>query len=1105
MEEAIFQGTERRKPIHRAEVVLSISNEDHLLPVPYSDVRISRTLYRGGESEYRLNGTLCRLRDIQDLCRDTGIGSNAYAIIEGRMIDTILGDRAEERRSMFEEAAGIGRYKERRRVASHRLDEADADLARVDDVVSEVQTKVRSLARQRGRAQRYLQMRERKLALELALALAEVTTLQASENDIASELQNLGDALVSDSAKQRSVEAELEAVQLQLVDSERARASNVRKLMAVRDQLAERERARLLAEERGRHAKARRERVSAEQGELETRKLSLAGEVERLIEVSRERSSALRSIREALAREEIALAEIAERRGAMEAGAAVAESEQQAYREQRVKMQARQDSARAEAAELERLIGQAEQRLVAIAATLEGAAQEGDKARAAAATAEDKRRQVTRDLAAERAQLAQIQTERDEVRAAWAALMERLRATEARIETLDSLIAGDEGMSLAAQAAMARAEELGIRGILGHGIEVAEEFAEGLESYLGPYLEGLVVDDAAAAERIRRWFLEKYDGPGGLVVLPLDRISSQPDSRAPLPGRIQATGPGEEWLRYLLRDVELAEDSGGSSAEAWIGLRVSVDTMGVCRLGRPYAGAGLLARRAELKRLETQRSELGSEAEALAVDLERAEERVTSQGAKVEGLEAARRAAEEDSARLAARAEATAERLARVKEEDEAIRATVAQLRGQAERARERAEAEAAALEALESDGPAEVPKAEELTAVRASWEQLRERVADLRLEEAKAAAALDRAEHDLRAQQDAVKSVGDLGARLAQETEELESVLVKVEEESETATADLEIFVAKRTTWEHEGQELEQAAEGLRQKVTELEGLLRQARVRERDQAERRHEFELKRTQVVAGLERTRERLEDEWGQTFDELAREVEAASGEASELEAELAEIVEQLSRMGPVNMLAEQEYQEQRERVEFLQSQRADLVKARDDLRETISRINDTASKVLLETIEQIRINFHRTFSTLFEGGHCDVWLEEPDWPLDSAIEISASPAGKKTRRIHMLSGGERALTALALLFALYLVKPSPFCVMDEVDAPLDETNVRRFVAMLERFKSDVQFIVITHNPVTIEAADWIYGVTMEEPGVSKIVGVEFAEFARDAVA
>jgi chromosome segregation protein len=205
------------------------------------------------------------------------------------------------------------------------------------------------------------------------------------------------------------------------------------------------------------------------------------------------------------------------------------------------------------------------------------------------------------------------------------------------------------------------------------------------------------------------------------------------------------------------------------------------------------------------------------------------------------------------------------------------------------------------------------------------------------------------------------------------------------------------------------------------------------------------------------------------------------------------------------MEPVNMLAEQEYDEEKERLEFLQGQREDLVKARDDLRNTIRRINDTASRELLETLERIRENFRKTFLALFEGGECDVWLEDPDDPLDSAIEISASPSGKRTQRIHLLSGGERALTALALLFAIYLVKPSPFCVLDEVDAPLDESNIRRFVAMLERFKADVQFVVITHNPVTIEAADWIYGVTMEEPGVSKIVGVELSELERGAVA
>ena len=228
MEEAIFQGTQKRKAIQRAEVTLRLSNEDHILPVPYTDVELSRTVFTGGDGEYRLNGTLCRLRDIQDLCRDTGLGSNAYSIIEGRMVDAILSDRAEERRSLFEEAAGIGRYKERRRVASRRLDEADADLARVDDLISEVQTKVRSLARQRGKARRFLDMRERKLALELALAQSELSRLQLRHRELDSELRTLEEARVQESAQLRSAEADHESQRMLLIDMERERADGAR-------------------------------------------------------------------------------------------------------------------------------------------------------------------------------------------------------------------------------------------------------------------------------------------------------------------------------------------------------------------------------------------------------------------------------------------------------------------------------------------------------------------------------------------------------------------------------------------------------------------------------------------------------------------------------------------------------------------------------------------------------------------------------------------------------------------------------------------------------------------------------------------------------------
>jgi chromosome segregation protein len=214
-----------------------------------------------------------------------------------------------------------------------------------------------------------------------------------------------------------------------------------------------------------------------------------------------------------------------------------------------------------------------------------------------------------------------------------------------------------------------------------------------------------------------------------------------------------------------------------------------------------------------------------------------------------------------------------------------------------------------------------------------------------------------------------------------------------------------------------------------------------------------------------------------------------------GDPESWSSEARGIRDQVESLGPINMLAVEEHDEEERRLHFLRDQQSDLVAARDDLTAAIRQINRTAREIFTQTFSTVRENFHRTFHSLFLGGECDVWLADPDDPLESPIEIQASPVGKRTQRIHLLSGGERTLTALSLLFAIYLVKPSPFCLFDEVDAPLDDTNVGRFVKLLQEFKADTQFVVITHNPRTMEAADWIYGVTMEEPGISSLVGVE----------
>ncbi|MGD8868022.1 MAG: AAA family ATPase, partial [Gemmatimonadales bacterium] len=788
MDEAIFQGTERRKAIHRAEVTLRLSNDDHVLPVPYTDVVISRTVHTGGEGEYRLNGTLCRLRDIQDLCRDTGLGTNAYAIIEGRMIDAILSDKAEERRALFEEAAGIGRYKERRRVASRRLDEADADLARINDLVSEVQTKVRSLARQRGKARRFLELRERKLALELALAETELARLRQRHQEITAELRSIEEARVHDATQLRKAEAEHEVAKTRLTDLERDRADGGKRLVALRDRLAERERERLVAEERIRHATARLERIAEEKRDLEAQRAQLRAALDESERQVAERASALEALREELRRAEADLLELGETRQAMEAAQAAVESERDTYRETKARLQAGRDAARAEADELVRRLEDARGQLAALSAAIESGGDEEAQTRDEADEARDRWQRTSSELEDRRRYLSETQREREDLRGRQAAIHERLQVVSARIDELLPLAQGESGFNPAVQAALEKSDELGIRAVLGHCIDVPAEYADGVEAYLGAYLEGLVVDDEAAVERVRRWFRSEYSGPGGLVLLPLDQVDNAgPVPRPSLPLGMRVAGPGAPWLHRLLAQVELG-DEGRIDARAWIGRRESKDGMGVVRFGRPYAGAGVLARKAELEVARGQLGELEAENRRVAALLGNCEARASSLAAGVERLEAERRGAEQDLGRLTARAEAVAERQARAREERDRLSTACDRLESEREAAIARSGREADALASLKPAGSETAPDPEELARVRAEWEAQRERVTRLQLDEARAAAVLERLTTDVRTEHAQLEKADERYARLGQETEELNSDLTRARAESETA-----------------------------------------------------------------------------------------------------------------------------------------------------------------------------------------------------------------------------------------------------------------------------------------------------------------------------
>ena len=500
--------------------------------------------------------------------------------------------------------------------------------------------------------------------------------------------------------------------------------------------------------------------------------------------------------------------------------------------------------------------------------------------------------------------------------------------------------------------------------------------------------------------------------------------------------------------------------------------------------------------------LRATASKAGTEASASWHALEKEETRHAEAEAALERARTVLLDAQDELRRASAEGEARVDQRVRIDTHRDELERQLEGTRAARARAAERAKTAKEDRERLlaQESGTREAREASrsDLTVVQDEWE-------DARGEEARLAIQLARAEEE--------------GKQVAQRVEDLtrdrgaqEQRLADLDAEEKILAGDVATAVELQEKGEKETERLFEEREGagsvLDQKSTlltrvtenlaEAERTARSLRSAEREAVDRRHKLELERQEVSGSIGLIQERLEGEWGRPIDRLLAEAETVEGSPEELQAELEDIVKQLERIGLVNMLAVEEHEEESVRLDFLTEQRDDLLAARDDLKAAIRKINQTAIDLFEGTFEEIRTNFRATFTRLFEGGEADIWLTDPGDPLESPIEIHASPKGKKTQRIDLLSGGERALTALSLLFGIYLVKPSPFCVLDEVDAPLDENNIGRFIRLLQEFKEQTQFVLITHNPRSIEAADWIYGVTMEEPGVSTIVGVQLHE-------
>ena len=1092
MDEVIFQGSTARRAVNVAEVSLHFSNEEGLLPVPFKEVVITRRLSRSGDSDYFLNRAPCRLRDISDMLRGTGLGAGTGVVIESKMIDALLSDRPDERRELFEEAAGVGLYRDRRRTTERRLEETTGDLQRLDDLINEVSSQVRSLSRQRKRAERHAEIMTRRFTVELSLAARsmdacreelarlEGRVLQLREQLPAMETAMLDAEMARDAAHGARAGAEAQRNELaRLVSAQREQVQRIRGEMAV-------------AAERQRNATSRRQRAEAEASAGEQTGTQIAAEREAAAAERAQAESQLEEAEAELARHQGAENEV--RRMLAEARAAVDGTERE--------LRELQDRARRVEHERERALRELDevtQRGEALALersqlqdALGFAMRDHDASQVDVDVAQELAALTAMELDVTRATDRETRERESVARAELFRADEALTALQGRVNALEQLERDRVGLAPAASRLLRERDQFGEDAILGplsDFIGADQDSAVLVEKFLGNSVHAVLVRDRAVANAVRVW--HAHENPGPLLLLPLDAMTEEaagdplPDALSHL---VNAAAPAAAWVRNLLGHVH-AVDEGTAF----------VDARGAVWLPGSTAGPGPLRRRAELAELRTTlaslertRDDAARESDAMREALGLSERRVREATEAASLAQQQARAAAEQHAELGrrvARAMKEAQDASALSDRLDTRRAELAE-RGTS------LDTDAAQLAALAVTHEQAIADARtRAAAAEHSQEEARELRTKWQIEQAQARARVQMAVDRERRLTQEVTTAAQRLAQLRIELNELTQSDRALAEQLAAWTLDLETREATLFDGESSLADAEAGVRMADDALASAEGALSDVRRRSSAVTDELHHAELRFTELSGRRTAIRERLETEWKRPLEEMIAEVPPMDLDDDALKAEADDLRRQLDALGPVNVLAIEEHDETVTRHDFLVAQRTDLFDARASLLQAIKEIDATARELFMATFEQVRVNFREIFMSLFGGGECDLRLEDRDAPLDCDIEIHASPRGKKTQRINLLSSGERALVALSLLFGIFLTKPSPFCLLDEVDAPLDDANVGRFVKMLNQFKSRTQFIVITHNPrTTTEAGDAVYGVTMQEPGVSSLVSV-----------
>ena len=1150
MADVIFNGTDNRKALGMAEVSLTLGgiDTDQLkaagVDLPYSEVTVTRRIFRDGASEFFINKVACRLKDIQQLFMGTGMGRASYGIMAQGNVTQIISSKPDDRREVFEEAAGITRFKTQKKEALRKLDYTEQNLLRVSDTIREVKRQIGSLQRQAGKARRYKELMDELQRLECQFARHQLGEIQGgirqceqSISEFKSRSDDFTDTIKREEALINQARQQRGAIEKQVNEAQEKGANLQAELERLESRIQfSHERIQELDEQ---VAKAHEDIAQAEQRRSDAEQ-ELAGMQGKLGNAD----NAVGDKRRAVDEKQAACDAFGEELGQREETLRQAQSESFSVAQELTRVRNEINSIdlqkRGNTVRLEKLSSEKTQLEEEEAKLRERLGQFSSDVESRRSTAQSHRGTVEE----RQHRLADLQERLAKLIGELNDLLRIQAENRSRLNVLQQLQASNEGVSAGAQAAIGESEAA--LGLLADKIRVPGEHIAAVEAALGRHLQLVITRQAADAQSILASLSEGKKGRADIVALDLVSGGTPPaidtakldafggvaalgqvgcdDAIQPLLDRLLGRLVIVPDLDAAIRGREQHRDLDFVTRAGELLSRHGVFSGG---RGNGNASASLLARKNEIAGLEKELEGLGGNVNELSREKGDLQGEQTSLQAGLQQEQAELRQQEVSIASSEGELKALENSQRVLAQKVEAVTFELESLAGQESEGSGKRDQLAAELVSLEEGEKTNNALVDEVGGVVEGLRGRRD-AANAELTEAKVGlASEEQLLASFRRQLEPLNvRIEELKQLVAQRRSDIEAAGNKKTQTEKDIAASTQRIAAVRSEREQSSGKiaglLSQKAEA-DQKVEEREEALRAVREELSASQERRSKLEVELAQNNMMAENLCERIQEKYQVVLQEVEAEclkvIEDDSGslkveiatadEAEGLETDwervgekVAELQDRIDRMGPVNLVAIEEYKETEERYAHLTRQHDDLVKAKEQLLEIIEQINTETTEMFRATFEKIRANFRELFTEVFEGGKADLVLVDEEDVLNSGIEIVARPPGKKLQSITLLSGGEQTMTAVSLLFSIYQVSPSPFCLLDELDAPLDESNINRFIRVLKRFLDQSQFLIITHNKRTISMADTLYGVTMQEQGISKIVSVKFQESERE---